>query len=314
MLFFIATATASVTGHYHPEDIQVQSKVFVEAAERLSTVYDERSRSLRQFASALNEYREALDLLGSRASDVEQTRHGELLRAYAKEEAAIQFVADGVVEDFDSAMVAAMDRAISQLGEVQRCKARLQTGPRLPGMPVREEPNPECEGRELNDDIAKAMDADAELKATVDAVLSRPWPSVTLEQAPQAPIGDDVTEWVLVHDLLVGGAQGALELIDDRDDAWRESIDEALESEGELDVDALRSQVRRIEQQTADARAALATPILAMAEERLAKKAKDANVGWCANPRAFGGCTGRDATRERLAMLLDDKRFTKSLP
>ncbi|MEM6931660.1 MAG: hypothetical protein AAF602_32315, partial [Myxococcota bacterium] len=229
MLFFIATvAAASVTGHYHPEDIMVRSKVFASASERLSGVFEERSRSLRQLALALVTYQESLDLLGARASEAERARLAELRRDYARQESEIQFVADGVVEDFDSAMGAAMERATKSFGQTQRCRARLATGPRLPGMPVRDEPNPECRGRDLNNDIAKAMDTDDALSTAVDQVLGRDWPSVTIPEVPQAPLGGSVTEWIMVHDLLMAGAKSALKGLTNRDDEAREAIDAAL--------------------------------------------------------------------------------------
>ncbi|MEM6929345.1 MAG: hypothetical protein AAF602_20570, partial [Myxococcota bacterium] len=86
------------------------------------------------------------------------------------------------------------------------------------------------------------------------------------------------------------------------------------ETEGDPDVDALRTQVRRIEQQTGQARAALAGPILVAAEDRLAKKVKDVAIGWCANPRALGGCIGTDTTTKRISLLMADKKFAKALP
>ncbi|MEN0061487.1 MAG: hypothetical protein AAGA48_05010 [Myxococcota bacterium] len=314
MLFFIATAAAQVTGHYHPEDIQMQSEMFAEASERLSGVFDQRSRDLRRFAIALNEYQEALDLLGDRASEVERTRLLELRRAYSKQESEVQFVADGVIEDFDTAMVAAMQRAIEPFGDAQRCKARLQKGPQLPGMPVKDEPNPECKGQNLNEAIAKAMDEDTTLAKVVDEVLERPWPAIAMPDEPQPVLGEGATEWILVRDLMTTAAKPSLSDITRRDDERRQVIDAALEEEGELDIDALRTEVRRIEQQTANARTALATPVIEMAEARLAKKVKEATIGWCANPRSFGGCAGTDATKARVSLLMEDRKFKKSLP
>ncbi len=319
MLFFVATiAAAAPTGHYHPEDIMVRSKVFAEASDRLSRVFDERSRSLRRLAQALVTYQEALDLLGDRASRAERTRLTELRREYARQEAQVQLVADGVVEDFDSAMVAAMERATRPFGETQRCKARIVEGPRLPGVPVRDRPNPDCKGRDLNDAIAEAMDADETLASTVDEVMDRSWPTVTIDEAPQPPVpaggGEAIDEWILVHDLLVAAAGESLKAITDRDDEAREAIDAALETEGDVDVEALRTQVNQIEQKTGSARAALAAPILDAAEARLAKKAKGVTIGWCANPRLLGGCQGTDATKDRVALLMSDRKFGKSLP
>lgn len=317
MLFFVATAFAAAPGHYHPEDIQVRSEVFMASAKRLQETFERRSRTLKTYARALNAYQEALDLLGERASEVERTRLDELQRAFARQGADLQLAADSLIEDFDTAMVGAMERASAPFGELQRCKATIPVpseGPRIPGMAGKTKPNPECKGEDRNQAIATAMDHDEGLTSAIDAMMDREWPTVELPSAPQAPTPGDADEWVMARDLLTKVAGDGMKTIRRRDDERRDKIDAALESETEIDVEALRTEVRRIEQQTAKARASLAAPVLVAADERLAKKAKGVTVGWCANPRTLGGCTGEDTTSSRVSLLVGDKKFMKAVP
>jgi hypothetical protein len=311
ILLLAPAALAEPVGFYHPEDIAPRSELFAEASANLSGPFEQRAGALEQLAVALRHYREALDLLGDRAPQAERERLEAIEKSFHRQEAELQAFADALVGDFDGAMRGAMERAAASYGEAMRCQGQIAAGPRVPGMPVKTQKNPECQGRDLNADIAAAMDADAELKAVVDEVLGREWPAVTFPEEPQAPVGAG-EQWLSVRDLLVAGARDALRAIDREDDQARMAVEAALE-QGDADLEALKATVTGIEQRTAEARAALAAPLLALAEARLAKL-KEPPTAWCANPRLLGGCTATDRSTDLVGKLLDDKKFAKALP
>ncbi|HHO51368.1 MAG TPA: OmpH family outer membrane protein [Deltaproteobacteria bacterium] len=303
-------------GHYHPDDIAPRSELFVTASEQLSALSDTRGRELQQLATALQHYREALDLLGDTAPLGELERLGDLEQDFHRQEAVLQQFTDELIEDFSGAMVEAMEQAAASHGQTQRCVARIAEGPRVPGMPGRTKANPECLGEDLNAAIASAMDANEPLRAVVEEVLQRPWPEIVISVEAQPPIATgsgQPSRWLLVRDLLVAGARDALRDLDRSDDEARTEIEAALESD-DPDLEALKRRVAEIEATTARRRAELAQPILEVAEERMLRWKGEPTTGWCANPRILGGCTQQDASAELVSRLLDDRKFAKTLP
>ncbi|MEZ4241771.1 MAG: hypothetical protein R3F59_37605, partial [Myxococcota bacterium] len=190
----------------------------------------------------------------------------------------------------------------------------VQGGRPMPGVPVHRAPNPDCHGQDLNATLAAVVDADTALADQLDEILGRAWPAVVLPKEAQAPVGGQA-RWIDVRDLFVAGARGALRRIDDRDDTARGKIEAAIEQGATVDeLRALQPESERISAETAAARAALAAPVLAVAEARMAKKwGGEPATGWCANPPTLGGCTGDDATRDLVSRLLDDKKVAKAL-
>lgn len=308
----LASPAASPVGHYHPADLSPLSQVFLAASEHLTGPFEKQSSAIERYAGALRQYREALDLLGPQAAPAERERLAALEKDYHRQEAILQAFADDVVDDFDTQMRAAVERALVSLGEVQRCIDQIPDGPQVPGLRPRSKDNPECVGPNRNQQVATAMDADALLARAVDGLLARAWPEVTLPSEPQAPT-DGAGRWLLVRHLLVAGARDQLRAIDNADDEARMEIGAALEQD-DVDPAALKARVDQIAADTAAARSAFAAPLLSLALERAAKWKGEPAVGLCANPRLLGGCTGDDASSELVGRLLDDKKLAKALP
>lgn len=298
-------------GFYHPEDISASSELMARASEGLTTRFDERAQALRRVAVALQDYRVALDLLGSRAPAAERSRLVTLEKQYHREEAVLQAFADEIIDDFDTVMVTGMEAALGRHPGAERCQAEIEVpGPRVPGMRARTKPNPECEGENLNTGIAAAMDGDSDLGRDVDEILALEWPAVTVDEQAQAPVGEGPERWVGVAALARATAKPSLAEIDREDDLMRLEIDAALEGD-EPDLEALKVRVAEIERTTSAARARVGAAVLGAAEARLAKQKKSPVTGWCANPAALGGCTGPDATREVATSLQADRKFGK---
>ncbi len=314
---WMAAATAGPTGHYHPDEIAMASERFLSASERLQQPFQAQSRAAQSGASALRQLEAALDLLGERAPASEVERYDALKHDYNRQFAVLQQFADEVVSDFDDAFTAGMERAIVEWGgEAIECRSEIASGPRVPGMSVRTQPNPDCAGEALSAQLATVLDGDTSLGAQVDAILSRTWPEVTLPSEPQAPIGAG-DRWVSVLDLMTAGARDALLQIDNVDDQARVSLEARIEQGASTEeLKTLTAEADRISAQTTESRQALAAPVLAVAEVLLQKWASkgDPTTAWCANPSAFGGCSGTDASRELVGRLIDDKKLAKVFP
>ncbi|MCB9684494.1 MAG: hypothetical protein H6738_05200 [Alphaproteobacteria bacterium] len=305
-------------GFWHPDDLAPVSKRFVSSSERLQEPFGVREGEADRVAAALRQYREALDLLGSQAPAAERERLEKLQTAFQREHAVLQAFADRVIEDYDTAFVAAVQRAVEGVdGEVMECEARVMpasTGPRIPGMKPQSEPNPDCVGEDLNAKLAAVVDADPELAAAIEEILGRKWPVLTVAAEPQAPIGSG-ERWLRVRDLMVAGAQGPLRAIDRADDEARLRFEAAIEDGATPEqLAALEPEAQKVTDETAAARAALAAPVLEAAAKAMSKWKGEAPAAWCANPEVLGGCTGTDASRELVGRLVDDKRVQKAFP
>ena len=306
-------AFAQSGGYYHPTDISRVSSSMGEASENLATAFDERARLIKKLAAALRHYRESLDLLGDRAPQAEWKRLERLEQQYHRQEAVLQRFADALVEDFDTAMVGAMGRALKPFPNATRCEAEVPVpGPRIPGMPGRTSPNPECKGIDLNAKVAARMDSDPQLAPILREIFAREWPNITVDGIPQPPIGDGVERWVGVRVLHTTVVPERLRELDHQDDVLRNEVEAKLEHDNH-DVDHLKSRVDEIERVTRAARSELGGRVLEQAEARFAKWKDFGEIGWCANPDLLGGCLGTDTTRKVVSQLKGDRKFMNKI-
>jgi hypothetical protein len=315
MWVWFAVAQAEPIGHWHPDDLAPRSTVFRTSSEKLQEPFGARSSALEQLARALREYREGLDLLGASASQAERERLDQLEKEFERQRVTLQTFADELVADYDEAFMASVERALGAAGgEVEECPDQIADGPSIPGIPGRSKKNPDCHGPELNGSLAATVDSDSELTASLGEILSRPWPAVELERTAQAPVGG-TERWILVRDLFAAGTREELKAIDQEDDQARLRIEAAIEEGASVaELKKLEPEVQRIEAQTAARRSALAAPVLAAVDKRVAKKwAGEPSTGWCAQPVLLGGCAGQDATKELVSRLLDDPKIAKAL-
>ncbi|MCO4744111.1 MAG: hypothetical protein KC912_04945 [Proteobacteria bacterium] len=310
MILLLAT-TAFGGGYFHPDDLAGASTSFARASEA-APIYEEAESTSRDMAASLTLYEENLDLLGDRAPAAERERLATLLKAYNREQAQLQAFAGALMEDFDQVFTGAMERAVAAHPDAVLCETVVRTRA-LPGMPAKEEANPDCKGENLNAAISAAMDADPVLTGAIDELLGREWPAITQPTDAQAPIGGE-SSWVSVDRFFEEGAKASLTTIRRDDENDRLPIAAALE-EG-ADPASQLELAHQITEKTAARRASFAAPVFAATDKALAKRAKKGKTtaSWCANPSTLGGCTGENANREMLEALLGDKKVAKALP
>lgn len=311
----LASALAA-PGTYHPAEIAAQSQLYATASDGAGRMFEERARGAEGLARALEDYELALDLLGDRAPEASRQRLDALTQEYNREFAVLNAFANTMVEDFDGEFVAAMERAIAKHPGAVECEREIAEGKGLPGMPAKKKPNPDCQGADLNAQIAKAMDDDPKLKAAVGEILALTWPELALEAVPEAPIGG-AGRAVDVGTLFRQAAPTSLDRIEREDEDARLPFQAAIEEGASTDdLEKLVAQARAVTTATAAKRAAMAGPVLGAAEATAAKWAKKGEpaLGWCANPASLGGCIAPDATAELVPRLVADKKVAAALP
>lgn len=296
MLALLIALVSQAGGHYHPPDIAGRSAVYTKASDKAGQTFRDRAADVEVMAKALVDYREALDLMGDKAPSAERERLERLQKQFNRDRAVLEAFANTMMEDFDGEFSAALSRALPQ--DAVQCQAMIPTGPALPGIPSPMEENPDCTGADLNAQLAKALDQDAALKKAVDEILSLEWPTVRAPAEAQAPVGPS-DQWIAAQPWMRSVIGRSLSRIDDADEAGRLEFQAALENDPSTDeMKAMVASARALTDQTANAKAQAAAPVLAAVDTWNGKKAKKGlDVGWCANPEALGGCTGDDVTR-----------------
>jgi hypothetical protein len=308
-LLLVSPALAAAPGHWHPTDLAPLSTRFAETSSKLQVVLEDRESTAKTLADALLEYEEALDLMGDRATVAERTRCDAMQEQFKDHRLELQTFAEHLVEDYDAAFRRAVAKAAGPgFADLQECPSKIATGPSLPGMPGASSPNPDCEGPDLNQTFAKAVDADPDLERDLAEVLSRNWPEIEIRSEPQPPV--DGTRWLMVRDLVVAVAKDTLTGIENSDSLARLDLAQRAAETDAAGLVGLRDELAKIETKTSDSRAALGGPILEAADGVLAKKAP--GTGWCANPRALGACTGDDAGADTLSTVAANKKVKKA--
>ena len=310
LLIALLTLASADDGYWHPNDIMPISAAFRQINEGALAPFDERNGRAEQIGNALERYQQGLDLLGDRASDEEQARLDELEKTYRRERAVLEAFANTFVADVDETFQQAVERALATAGEnAVICEREIATGPRVPGMRVRTQPNPACTGTDLNETIAAALDADPKLQADIDEIMALEWPAFTVEAQPVPPVGD-AGRHVQVYPLFRKGAPKALRAIRNTEDDGRLEVQAAIEQGAEGgDLDKLKTLSDQLAARSAATRASLSAPVLAAAEKAMEKSG---GLAWCAAPPLFGGCQGDDQSDELIGRLLDDRKVAKA--
>lgn len=300
-LLTLLCTTASAAGFYHPDDIAAESALFARAQREAGTVYGEREERSMALAAALRSYEEALDLLGPDAPAAERARLDALDRVFRREVSVLQRFTSESLDGFESAFVSAMQRAIGGQALVECHASQTARGPRMTPRFGGAGPEPvQCEGEDANQRLARAMDADPVLKAELDQILTRPWPELTLDVVPQAPVAASAAAVVPVLPFFRTGAREALAEITSADEDARLDFQAAIEDGASPEkLASFRAEADRITATTAAQRAAVAAIVRAPVEKLWAKLAKKGQaLGWCAQPELLGGCTAPVASAE----------------
>ncbi len=312
-MMLTSLAFAEAPGHWHPNDLAPLSKLYEESSTRLREVLPQREAEGQALAQAILQYEEALDLLGAEAPATEREHQAALEDDFKVDWIVVQSFADTLITDYDAAFRAAIERAAGPtFPDLQECAAQVDLWEGMPGFPSDMEPNPACEGEDLNATLAAKVDSDPQLKVELDEIVVRPWPEVTLPTEPRPVLGGE-PRWVSVRALVAGVAGDALSGIEASDALARMELQSELAQAGADPAahDALRIKAERIDAQTAASRAAVGAPVLAAARKALAKRGDDPPIGWCAHPMLLGGCVGQEAPGV-VEELASDRKVRKS--
>ena len=322
-------------GHFDRDRVVAASAAFRSVAGSSQAALGPLERDLMRTDGALAALDLSIQL--TRGGGIERAHHElwdarlvERSNRFGSEFGAFQEQLDGLGVGFEDAFEQALQRAIAGLAAegfepVVECAAKSNDPFALTG-PGGQRSAPTCEGTDLSERISAAWDADEELKAALGAIVGQDWQKVTTYEGSEPPLAlaglDPAGVWLAPSDL-VDLLPEAIEVIDDIDRRTQRAREELLGAragledgpELEAQVDAIRTRARET-REWSEARKQAVGAVLWDAVERGRKKGKKdgwSSVGICMNPEAWGGCAGKDVTRELIDVLLGDRKLAKEL-
>jgi len=302
-------------GFYHPNDTAQHSDLFKTASEVAGTQATRLETHASGIAVALNRYEEALDYLPIQPEH--QTYFLATRTTFNREFAVASAFVHTMLDDFDNEFTTALRAALVKEPELTICVAQRPVGGRtLPGIRPRLEANPECKGTNTNKTLASHMDSDTGLQTAIKEILDLKWPQVSRPETAQAPSGEG-SIWIDALAFFEQLDRSTTRRIQKEDAVARDDV--LLEEEDSKNPKAREEalqQSRAISKATRSKRTAFAAPILEAIRTYNDKAAKKGlpTYALCPTPMMLGGCTGPQASKEQLNVILTDKRIQKALP
>ncbi len=308
LTWIVASALAAPTpAWYDPNRVASQSSAFAGFSEQSVPRFDALQGELSAASNALAALEMGVLAVGEQASP-DLILHMDTLRRQAAHGYLVaQAYVDTLQDDSANTFGSALERALVTLAETHSLKECVRpTGMASMG-PGRA--GPQCEGEDMSTKVAEALDADPQLAADIEEILSIQWPDLKLPASEQAVIelsGDQ--NYLRMSALLQNLAPGQFT-------ALGRSLEEALaplrpQLEGPEPEKAL-AEAQALREQYEQAVAAVGTEILETITPVLEKQG--GSIGVCANPASLGGCPGEDLTDSRLSKLAADRKVRKRL-
>lgn len=303
-------ASAAEPAYYSPDAVAGASATFARFADVAAPHFETLQLELAKSAKSIDVLDTSVNLLGDRVTpELTAYRDGmrrDLTKGYMQAQAHVGWFEDASTSIFTQALEREL-KALEGQYELNVCRART-------GMSAITGPSSsmkQCDGKDLNPQLAKKLDASKALTDVVDQLTSEPWPSVQVQGTEQA-----VLPWIGSQDYI------NLALVDRALSERMKDFNQALDDELLPLEDALA------DTKTEDGKAALAkadalretyesdvagwgNTLLGLIEKPLDKKGLE--LGLCANPESLGGCVGTDRTKEAIEILKADKKVQKAL-
>ncbi len=303
--FLIGTAFAGEPAHYHPDDVAKASKAFGTVAASMGPAFEDRQSRIVRLGVALTELELGVGLLGADAPTELVSWSLTTRKKVVGETLRLQRHVDLLQEDYGRVFGAAVERALPTVGRGFELRACGATG--VLAMIGKKD----CAGMDLNPKFASSIDADATLARELADIASVEWPSFEAPKAAEPTVAlTGNTRWV-------SGGVAAQALLGARVATLQEDLERKLDQllpDAPTKDDLVRAQAEKTSYlATLGADGLVLRTAILSALTRAAKKGGPAEVAWCANPVALGGCPGEDATKQVLDLLGADKKFLKEI-
>jgi hypothetical protein len=300
-------ALGTEPAHWTSDAVSAKSAQFARAQSRDAEAYAKAEDALDVAKRDVAALDAGVALLGSPpelasyALAVRKRLAGEFLR--------LQRHSDLLTEDYERTFRSAISRALPSVSAgfaLAECTPSAAPGPRVGSLGMGAFARPlgsGCPGTDLSPAVARAIDADPQLKADVGSMLAVEWPRLDLPGSAQAVVPLGGTETGIQVVTLVRALAG--DAMTEATDSYEAEVEQL--SDGLDDDDAVVKKNAIAEAQAARGRweaamAAVGKKVIDRAKGKLAKGAF-ARAGLCANPARLGGCGVKDVTEGAVALL-----------
>lgn len=296
------SARGGEPAHWSSDAVSAKSAQFARAQSRDAGAYEQAEAALEVAKRDVAALDAGVALLGSPpelrayALSIRKTLAGEFLR--------LQRHSDLLAEDYERTFRSAIGRALPAVGggaQVSECTPSAMSGLGMGGLARRLGTG--CAGKDLSADLARAIDADPQLKADVGSMLAVEWPKLALPAAAQPVAKLGGTSAAIDVVALVRATQGdAVEAAHVAYEAAVEALSDRLDSADPAVKKAAIEEARGAREEWELALAAIGKATIDRQKGRLSKGAL-AGAGLCANPAGLGGCGVPDVTAAAVALV-----------
>ncbi len=300
-----AGTPAKAPAYYHPDDVAAKSAKFSSASDVVAPKFDAAEKLVDQYRAAGSALEVGTALLGTSAPAALVTFESDTRRQLSGQYLRLDKHVSLIQDDFSNVFTQAVARVLPALSagkDVKVCEAKagpMGLGPKTS----------DCVGEDLNAAVATAIDKDAQLDKDLKDILSVDWPTIALASAPQAVVAVTGTDrWVSLSDVAKKLAGDRLNDRETTFEAEAEKLSDGLSTKDPASIAAYAAAKKAYV-----AGLGVDGAVLRAAVEASLKKQKAAPAawGWCANPKALGGCAGEDVTAATLHLLAADKKLAK---
>ena len=328
LLLALVPAVALASGnHFDRDAVVANSAVFKSLAETDGGGFAAVERSLLVTDTSLAALDLNLALTAGGAVDAAQhdlwaAKLDQRSGLFGDEYAALQEQLTRQSIAYEDAFEAALQRALATTPATE-CKAQAASPFDLTGPGGQRKETKTCPGEDVSATLAKAWDADAELKAAVDAIAAEAWPPITTYDGAEASMAlagaGPASSWIEPSEL-VENLPEAIEILDaiaETAAAERQRLIEIRNTlkEGD-DATPIGHAARELREWTEAQKQALGGVLwegLNRARKTKGKKEGWADAGACLNPGPWGGCDGTDVTDDVADVMIEDNRLEKDL-
>ena len=306
ILLFTQFASAGTPAYYSPMQIMKESALFAQSAEQSAPKMQAHQRDMRAINKNLIELSLNAELLGlTDPAHWSQTERTQIKRTFYESNTFI----DAIQLDYNRVYLDSMNKALmayQSTHSIEECS--ISRVDQMAGKSA------QCTGVNLSLELVKAMDADQSLIAALNEIEARPWPTL---KAPDSQM--ELTP-ITGSKYSINPSKLATALLSEELDSIKEAFEDAIAPiESEIDrgsqeaIEKAKAFRKEYETQMFE----LGTKLTAATQMALTKSAKKdkkwSEIGYCAQPEAFGGCGAQDVTSEVVSLIKNNKKAIKSL-
>ena len=289
--FLFLSSIVHADEYYHFDSIALKSKGFMEA----SRISMDRSQTLTENLENQKRLSKKLRETSSMLSSLELSKWDLVISgAYEKNAITSQDFLNTFVTDYSGHYEKHTAIYLKDHPSAVSCK-----------------PSPfgnSCKGTDISPSIAQKLDANEELKAGIDDVMARTWPTPTLPSRQFPTIELTGTEHFISLDVFSQSLFGKKIANHHK---WYEQQYQKIDTKTEEGKKAANSLYQEFENRLQQDKNTIEKALKALIKKRKKKDPRYLSLGYCGNPIELGGCAGKDITQEVLKELVEYKKSKK---